>query len=54
MRCSGLNPNTRFVPNEAAGFLIGLGALVLLAATLGVLSARWFLAATDGSRKDAP
>jgi hypothetical protein len=37
--------------NDASQLLIGLAALVLVAVTLGTLSARLFLSATGGSRK---
>jgi hypothetical protein len=37
------------MPNDAASLLLGLAALILLATTLGVISARLFMSATRGS-----
>ena len=38
------------MPNDAPQLLIGLVALILLAVTLGTLSARIFMSATRGSQ----
>jgi hypothetical protein len=37
------------MPNDAAQVLLGLAALIIIAVTLGMLSARLFMSASRGS-----